>query len=240
VSNAVVTASHESFPLQSERAFVIGHGIDVHRLEGVLPRSEAHEPAAIGVAGRITPFKGLLTVVEAIGVLRDRGSPVDLHVAGVPFYPSDHAYLAGVHNCVRDLGLVGSIHFRGAVPGSEMVDFYSDLDLFVAWRQEPALDKTGLEALASGTLLVTNNPAYRESLGLFAKDFLVESSPQALADGIGQALALHPNLKLAAIKQLRTDVIERHSADRLAARLVEVFVSLREHHQPPFPSALVA
>ena len=235
LANAVVTASPESVPLEAGRAFVVGHGIDVQRLTAASPQSGTHELPVMGVAGRITPFKGLLTVIDAVGLLRDSGSPVVLHVAGVPFYPSDHAHLAHVHHRVRELNLTESVRFLGALPSSEMPDFYAGLDAFVAWRDLPSLDKTGLEALAAGTLLVSNNSAYRESLGQLANDFVVESSPEALANGLQRALALHPSLRSAAIKQLQASVTERHSADGLAARLVEVFTSLREHRRPPFP-----
>ena len=240
LASAALTASPESFPLTAPRAFVIGHGIDTDRLAAAPIRSTVPDRPAIGVAGRITPLKGLSTVIEAVAQLRDDGVPVELRVAGEPFYPSDHAYLAGIHEHVRQAELTEHVTFLGGLPSSAMPEFYASLDAFVAWRSRPALDKTGLEALAAGTLLVSNNVAYRAALGAFAGDFLVQSSPAALADGLRHALALHPSLRTAAIEQLRQTVVESHAASSLAGRLVEVFTALRERREPPFPRSAPA
>ncbi len=238
LASAAITASPESFPLTAPRAFVIGHGIDTDRLAAAPIRSTTPDRPVIGVAGRITPLKGLSTVVEAAAQLRDSGTPVELRVAGEPFYPSDHEYFGGIQKRVRELELTKHVTYLGGLPSSAMPEFYASLDAFVAWRSRPALDKTGLEALAAGTLLVTNNVAYRAALDAFAGDFLVQSSPAALADGLRRALALHPSLRTAAIEQLRQTVVDSHAASSLAARLVQVFTALRERREPPFPRAV--
>ena len=240
LASAAITASPESFPLERPRAFVLGHGIDTARLTAVPIGSAASERPVIGVAGRITPLKGLSTVVETVAQLRDSGAPVELHVAGEPFYPSDHEYLGGIERRIRELDLEEWVTFLGGLPSAEMPEFYAGLDAFVAWRSRPALDKTGLEALAAGTLLVTNNVAYRTALGPFADDFLVQTSPEALADGLRRALALHPRLRTAAIERLRQAVVDDHAASNLAGRLIQVFTALRERREPPFPRAAPA
>lgn len=237
VVTAAVTASPESFPLVSDRTFVVGHGIDTLAFAAELRGIGSSAIPAVGVAGRMTPLKGILTVIEAVAQMRDDGAPVNLQIAGAPFYPSDHAYLDEVHRRVRELDLADHVTFRGALSGTEMPAFYAGLDVFIAWRTQPALDKSGLEALATGTLLVTNNPSYRDLLGEFATDLLVPSSPQDLAQGLQTALALHTGLRDAVVKTLRQRVIEHHAADRLAERLIQVFTALRQHRHPPFPRA---
>ncbi|MCY3782871.1 MAG: glycosyltransferase family 4 protein [Chloroflexi bacterium] len=235
LSSATITSAPESYPLPSPSAFIVGQGIDTARLAAMPIRSEPPARPVIGVAGRITPLKGLTTVIEAVAQLRDDGVPVELRVAGEPFYPSDHAYLADVHERVRQANLTEHVTFLGGLPSTDMPEFYAGLDAFVAWRSGTSLDKTGLEALAAGTLLVTNNVVYRAALGGFAGDFLLESSPEALANGLRRALALHPGLRTATIDQLRQAVIENHAASGLAGRLVQVFAALREGRDPPFP-----
>ncbi|MDE2989604.1 MAG: glycosyltransferase family 4 protein [Chloroflexota bacterium] len=240
LSSAAITASPESFPMKKAPAFVIGHGIDTDRLAAAPVRSAVSEPPVVGVAGRITPLKGLSTVVEAVAKMRDDGSPVELRIAGEPFYPADHEYFGGIQKRVRELELTDRVTYLGALPSAAMPDFYAGLDAFIAWRDRPALDKTGLEALAAGTLLVTNNVAYHSALGPFAGDFLVPSSAEALADGLRRALALHPGLRTSAIEQLRQAVLEEHAASSLAGRLVQVFRALCEGREPPFPRAAPA
>ena len=235
LSSATITSAPESYPLPSPGAFIVGQGIDTARLAAMPIRSAPPSRPIIGVAGRITPLKGLSTVIEAVAQLRDDGVPVELRVAGEPFYPSDHAYLADIKERVDRAGLTEHVTFLGGLPSTDMPEFYAGLDAFVAWRSGTSLDKTGLEALAAGTLLVTNNVVYRAALGAFAGDFLLESSPEALAHGLRRALALRPNLRTATIEQLRQAVIENHAASGLAGRLVQVFTALRERREPPFP-----
>ena len=235
LSSATITSAPESYPLPSPGAFIVGQGIDTDELETMPVRSAPSIRPVIGVAGRITPLKGLATVIEAVAQLRDDGVPVELRVAGEPFYPSDHAYLAEVHERVDRAGLTEHVTFLGGLPSTAMPEFYAGLDAFVAWRSGTSLDKTGLEALAAGTLLLTNNVVYRAALGAFAGDFLLESSPESLANGLRRALALHPGLRTATIENLRQTVIENHAASGLAGRLVQVFTALREGREPPFP-----
>lgn len=235
LSSATITSAPESYPLPSPSAFIVGQGIDTARLAAMPIRPEPPARPVIGVAGRITPLKGLTTVIKAVARLRDEGTPVELRVAGEPFYPSDHAYLAEAHERVRQAQLTEHVTFLGALPSTAMPEFYAGLDVFVAWRSGTSLDKTGLEALAAGTLLITNNVAYRASLGTFVNDFLVPSSPEALADALRRVLALHPSLRTATIEQLRQAVVEDHAASSLANRLVQVFAALREGREPPFP-----
>jgi glycosyltransferase involved in cell wall biosynthesis len=235
LSSATITSAPESYPLPSPGAFIVGQGIDTAQLATVPFRPEPAARPVIGVAGRITPLKGLTTVIDAVAQLRESGVPVELRVAGEPFYPSDHDYVAEIHERVRQANLTEHVTFLGALPGTAMPEFYAGLDAFVAWRSGTSLDKTGLEALAAGTLLITNNVAYRSVLDAFAGDFLLESSAEALADGLRRALALHPGLRTATIEQLRRSVLANHAASSLAGRLVEVFAALREGREPPFP-----
>ena len=117
-----------------------------------------------------------------------------------------------------------------------MAQFYRSLSVFVNWRMQPSLDKTGLEAMACGIPLITNNSSYRNVMGKLAHNFLVGDTPAELARGIDGVLGLHPNLLDATISRLRTSVVEGHGADGLVGKLVAVFDSVKRGDRPDFPS----
>ena len=235
--SAAATASPESYPASGGRAFVLGHGIDTERFAPAEKSPTPNDPPVIGTAGRMTPLKGFDAAIRALALLKSaNGRPALLRIAGEPFYPADRAYRDELVRLARSLGVIEQVEFLGGLTAPEMPDFYRSLDVFVNWRAAPALDKTGLEALASGTTLVTNNQAYASVLGPFANDFLVEGTPEALARGIESALSLHPSLRAGMIERLRRVTLEQHSAAGLADRLVELFRSLPGGRAPAFPT----
>ena len=238
--DAAVTASPDSFPIRSERAFVLGHGIDTERFR---PLSECRPGSGpvIGMAGRLTPLKGFEPGIRALSELRHGRYPgAGLHIAGEPFYPSDRTYVRELERLADTLGVRNAVEFVGAVRGDAMAEFYGSLDVFVNWRAQPALDKTGLEALACATPLISNNTAYRGVLGDLANDFLVGDTVAELAAGLDRVLGLHTDLRQATVERLRATVVREHGAAGLAERLVLVCDALRGGVRPEFPSVAEA
>ena len=236
IVNAAVTASVESYPIPSNRAFLLGHGIDTQRFApSGLPLSGTG--AVLGMAGRLTPLKGFDTGIRALATLRNNGYPnASLRIAGEPFYSADHQYVKDLRLLATELAVDQAVEFVGPVRGDSMAQFYRSLSVFVNWRMQPSLDKTGLEAMACGIPLITNNSSYRNVMGKLAHNFLVGDTPAELARGIDGVLGLHPNLLDATISRLRTSVVDGHGADGLVGKLVEVFDSVKRGDRPDFPS----
>lgn len=238
--DAALTASFDSYPIMSDRAHVLGHGIDTTRFRPPDARKLDSGPL-IGMAGRLTPLKGFEPGIRAVAALRQSASPeAKLRIAGEPFYPSDHAYVDELKGLADTLGVRNAVEFVGAVRGDAMAEFYGSLDVFVNWRAQPALDKTGLEALACATPLITNNSAYRGVLGEHSSDFLVGDSSNELAAGLGRLLSLDPDSRQTAVKRLRASVVKGHGAPGLANRLAAACNALRKGARPEFPSVAEA
>ena len=234
--DAAVTASPDSYPIPSDRAFVLGHGIDTERLRPPAESSVGTGPV-IGMAGRLTPLKGFEPGIRALAELRHGTYPAaTLRIAGEPFYSSDRAYVDELKGLADTLGVRNAVEFVGAVRGDGMSGFYGSLDVFVNWRAQPALDKTGLEALACATPLVTNNCAYRGVLGEQSDSLLVGDSSEELAAGLGHLLGLRADVRQAMVERLRTTVVREHGASGLAERLTAVCIALREGARPDYPS----
>ncbi|MDE2867497.1 MAG: glycosyltransferase family 4 protein [Chloroflexota bacterium] len=238
--DVAVTASPDSYPILSDQAFVLGHGIDTRRFRPPAERSAETGPV-IGMAGRLTPLKGFEPGIQALAELRfGRFPDARLRIAGEPFYASDRGYVDELERLADRLGVRNAVEFIGAVRGDAMAGFYGSLDVFVNWRAQPALDKTGLEALACGTPLVTNNSAYGGVLGDLARNFLVGDSSAELSAGLDGVLSLSADARRVAVGQLRAMVLREHGAPGLAARLTAVCSALRTGARPDFPSVTEA
>lgn len=238
--DAALTASSDSYPIASERAFVLGHGIDTRRFQPPRERSAGLGPT-IGMAGRLTPLKGFEPGIQALAELRRGTYPnARLRIAGEPFYESDLAYVDELARLADTLDVRNAVEFVGAVRGDGMAGFYGSLDVFVNWRAQPALDKTGLEALACATPLITNNGAYRGVLGELARDYLVHDSNVALAAGLNRVLSLRADSRRAVVERLRARVLRDHGAPGLAERIAAVCHALRTGARPPFASVAEA
>jgi len=238
--DVALTASPDSYPISSERAFVLGHGIDTDRFQPPAERKTGTGPV-IGMAGRLTPLKGFEPGIQALAELRQGSYPrARLRIAGEPFYQSDRAYVDELVRLADTLSVRNAVEFVGAVRGDGMAGFYGSLDVFVNWRAQPALDKTGLESLACATPLVTNNGAYRGLLCELACDYLVGHSNVALAAGLDRVLSSSAHSRQAAVARLRARVLREHGAPGLAERFATVFHALREGTRPEFPSVAEA
>ena len=60
---------------------ISGSGVDVERFR---PSAEPAGPVTIAFAGRLIEVKGIRTLIEALRLLRGRGSNVELLIAGTP------------------------------------------------------------------------------------------------------------------------------------------------------------
>jgi glycosyltransferase involved in cell wall biosynthesis len=84
----------------------------------------------LSVASLIEP-KGLVYLLEACGLLRERGLPVRCEIIGGPDEPLYTNYLITLKKMHRRLGLEGCVVFRGAQPFAKVLEAYRTADLFV-------------------------------------------------------------------------------------------------------------
>jgi glycosyltransferase involved in cell wall biosynthesis len=135
---------------------------------------------------RLHPLADHATLIDALArVVRERRDTV-LVVAG------SGESEGRLRRQAQDLGLAQAVRFLGLVPNEELAPLQSAADLFVLSSVLEATPTVALEALASGTpVLSTNNPGGAELHGLFADDVAVveRQDPPALAAAVLSFLA---------------------------------------------------
>lgn len=175
------------------------HGIDPARFtlvpgatdtERFAPRAPADlarvgNPAVLLYHGRVDVRKGVLDLLDAVGLLLAGGTRVRLLVSGIG---PDTGLVA---DRVRERGLDGHVELLGAVPYERAHEVYRRGEVFVSPTYAEGFSNTILEAMASGLPVVsTDVVGVRDCVRPDDNGVLVApADPPALAAGIARVLA---------------------------------------------------
>ena len=249
---AVVTASPESFRINSPKRIVTGHGIDTdfftpggedaggdddRRLQTCATGGEPDETLdadggqgaqekILLTVGRISRSKDYGAIIQALALLRAQTPAVNAHlrIIGTPFFDDDHAYLAELERLARERGVAAHVTFVGKVPNRLMVEEYRRCDALVNASHTGSIDKVVLEAMACAKPPVTCNESFVPVLADHADLLLFAPSDAAqLAERLTRVLALDADRRAALGRSLRQIVIAEHSVVEMTDRFVEVF-----------------
>jgi glycosyltransferase involved in cell wall biosynthesis len=111
------------------------------RLEAI---EQGGEPFVLGIVAALSVrFKGIQTALEALGSVRRRLPPFELHVVG-----------AGDASPWRELarrhGIADRVRFEGAVPHAQMPQWLDRVDLYLQPSFQEGLPRSLLEAMSRG------------------------------------------------------------------------------------------
>ncbi len=222
VIDRVLTASDESFPLETPRKTVIGHGIDTDRFApsdgGRVPFLEA--PYQLVHAGRISPTKRVKEMVRLVRAAAPE-VPLELHLYGESVREDERRYEDQLRRRTRG---DERIHWHGPRAYSEMPRLLRQHDLFLNFSRTDSVDKSVLEALASSRPVLTTNPAFRDLSPLRPYPYYVESTdPGELTRALRQWGGL-PERKIEEYgRTARNYVIQRHSLPSWAGSVIRAF-----------------
>ena len=172
------------FQVGPKEATVIYNSCDLDAFTSTpAPQDQSHEPPRIAMTARLEVHKDQPTLIRAAALLKTQGSPIEVWLIGEGSRRTELQQLINELNVADSVKLLGS---RRDVPA-----LLSQCDLFVfqALRDE-GFGIALAEAMAARLPIVaTNVGACREVLEAGRCGLLVpEQDPQAMADGILQAL----------------------------------------------------
>jgi glycosyltransferase involved in cell wall biosynthesis len=226
LSDRCVTASPASVTLTSDKLFVLGHGVDTERF--VPPRSAGagYERTALSI-GRLSPIKHVDEMIETVALLRsDHKIDLRLELVGGPLTDSDQEYVRRLRDSAASLGVSDLIEFAGVVRFEHVAARYQRGGLFLN-LSETAMDKALLEAMASGCIPVSRNPAFVELAHEHGLESLVPGpGARKLARCIARVLAM-PDLELRDLRaRVRQIVEEEHNLSALSDRIMSHLMEL--------------
>jgi spore coat protein SA len=225
-----------SFPQYTERSQTIFNGVDSQEFVTEETKivsdvdSNAFDPSQkILFVGRISPEKGLHTLLDAFAIVRQKFPSVQLEIVG-PKKPTPTEFLASLSDDPKVTNLVNfapenyfsylqsklsdndsGVNFVGAVNHLELVDRYRQADLLVNPSLSESFGMSLVEAMATGI------PAIATQVGGMTE--IIENGVTGLV-----VEADNPNLLAEAIEQLLADNELRQSMGKAGRqRVLELF-----------------
>jgi glycosyltransferase involved in cell wall biosynthesis len=219
VSYRVVTAAATSFPLQTPKLRVIGHGIDTDFFSPDPAEADlSAAPRIIVHVARLMPIKHQATLIRALPDVPDAQA---VFVGDVP--PGvDASYRRELETLARDLGVAERVTFAGNQPAESVRGWNRRAAVALNLSPIGLFDKAALEGMAVGVPTIVGSTAF--------DDVIADPSMRLddLEDAAGLAARLRDLLALTEQERHRLGMIGRrqvvkaHSLDGLITRLVSV------------------
>jgi glycosyltransferase involved in cell wall biosynthesis len=196
-------------------------GVDTERLSRETPYQpfEQSQKLRIFACGRLHIVKGHQVLIDAVGILRDRGFDVQARIAG-----QDEQQGAGFRKVLADqierLGLAQNVELLGAVDELEVKRNILSAHIFALASKHEPLGVAYMEAMSCEVPVVgTDAGGVRELIDDGVDGLLVlPDDPQALADAI-ESLALDPERAVMLGRNGRQKIVSKFSSARGAQTL---------------------
>jgi glycosyltransferase involved in cell wall biosynthesis len=200
-------------------ALIPGSGVDTDVLT---PLPDPEGPFTVGFVGRLLYDKGVQTVVRAQELLRERGSPVRVVMAGAPD-PSNPASIP--EDILQRWRQVDGLSLPGHVGDVRTV--WAQAHVAVLPSRREGLPKSLLEAAACGrALIATDVPGCREIARPGVDGLLVPAdNATALAHAIEHLMRDH-DLRLLYARNARQIVVDEFSSEHIAKAIVALYARL--------------
>ena len=217
-------------PFALENVHLVYHGVPLARSESqTTDHSElASSVPRILAVGRLQPKKGFATLVEACGILRDRGLSFRCSIAG------EGPERQNLEAAVGRLGLVDTVSLLGECSSEEVSALFRQARVFALPCEiapdgdRDSLPNVILEAMAAGVPVITTPVAgIPEAIEDKRNGFLVPCrDPQALAGQLEELLKSDGLCRTIASSG-RTTVAERFDIENNVAPLAALFERMR-------------
>lgn len=183
----ILTADKNSLTIKSKKIVELGHGIDVGRFK--IERSWQNDTGVLKIlsVGRISKIKDYETLIKAAKNLKDRGLAFEIKIVGRPVMKGDFEYFRELKNLVEELDLADKVKFVDFVPYSRIADYYKKSDILINLAPTGGIDKTVLEAMASGLSVLVSNEAFRKYFGGYEL-FFRHGDSKNLAESISRLI----------------------------------------------------
>lgn len=223
LANKILTASKESFRINSPKTIVTGHGIDVEIFKPSKKQDEKDEMFKILSLGRISPTKDYETLIKAIDILVNGQNikKLRVNIIGAPGLSEQKTYFEALKKMAEAMNLKQYIHFLGSVSHKNTVEHYQNSDLFINLSHTGSVDKTILEAMACGCLAITSNEAFFNILPL--KFLINQNQPEKLAQKIKYIMDMPDQEKEEIGAKFREKIKQDHNLDLLVLKIVGQF-----------------
>jgi glycosyltransferase involved in cell wall biosynthesis len=171
--------------------------------DGIPAERTVPYPVRILEIGKFIPYKNHLTLIEALGLLRDE---IDFRavIAGECTQPEQKAHLEFLKERVRELGLENRVSFEANLPRDKVYDLMKRSHLFVLCGSNELAPFSNLEAMSFALPVIyshNNGTAEYMRKGV-SGDLFVDKDVNSLAECLRKWLADPEKLRAAGLAAL--------------------------------------
>lgn len=213
----ILTASAGSFPLRSRKVRVLGHGIDTSAFE----RPRSARQGSMLFLGRLDPSKRADVFVEALEKLHERQLDFKADIVGSPSKGKE-SFAHDVRNLGATLALEGKLTVQEAVSHEKVAELFASHAVFCNLSKAGMFDKTTLEAMASGCLVVTTNAEFEAVL---PEKLIPPPDAASVAKALQAALDMPESERTEVTKACREWIAREHSLQRLITAIVSTLAA---------------
>ena len=213
VSPIVFCTSRFAFVARFKKTKIMPVGVNTDFFK---PETDAERKSrSILFFSRISPIKKLDVLIEALVLLKKE--QIDFFAGIIGNAPErDQAYLERMKQKIGEQDLRGLVVMSEGVPNSQAPIIFNQYELFINVTPTGSFDKTILEAMACGALVLMSN---RTLAGEIDDRLFFDGTPEDLAAKIKNILNLSVEEKQRLAESLRNFVIKNHNLRILADKI---------------------
>lgn len=181
-------------------------------------------------AGRITPRKDLLTLLQGFAELHKQYPEAELRIAGAPDKPDRDGYLSSIQGFIAEQGLEAAVKFLGNLSEERLHEEYAKAPLFVLSAVLETAPMSIGEAMAAGRIVVTTDAGGCRHMVEDGVSGMVV--PVKDSHALGAALlklAANPDLRQRMSVAARARAHNIFSAKNIAERTVNLYREILRH-----------
>ncbi|OGN01553.1 MAG: hypothetical protein A3I26_00760 [Candidatus Yanofskybacteria bacterium RIFCSPLOWO2_02_FULL_43_10] len=219
----IVTAVKESLVgFKSKKIVETGHGISVEKFK--TDRNWTDGAVKILSVGRVSKIKDYETLLRAARILKDGFIDFNIEIVGRPIMLPDFPYFEYLKSLNKELNLDDVVRFIGFVSHNKIVDYYKKSDIVVGMTPKGGIDKSLLEAMASGALILTSNEEMARYLGKYDKELVFDyGKSRDLADKLVQVINWSFLQKNETSDFLSDSVKKFHNLENLIEKITKLY-----------------
>jgi len=214
----VFCTSPFSFTARFDKTKIMPAGVDTSFFRR--RREIVKKERSILYLGRISRIKKIEVFIKALAILKQKAVNFSATIVGDPSLGAEN-YFGELKKLVIGQGLELFISFSPSVLHKKTLDFYNQNEVFVNLTPSGSLDKTILEAMACGSIILLSNRSFE---GKIASDLIfTEFDEKDLADKLEKIFNLSNTQKEELGLSLRKFVVENQSLNLLLEKFIEYF-----------------
>lgn len=218
LANTVLCTSPHSFTAQYKKTSICAAGIDTDFFT-LSKHQDLNGPLKILVLGRISRVKNIHVILQGLQKLENISFVCT--VVGSPITPDDQVYYNELRKQFAELLANNVVRFVGDCTHAQTKEFFQSHDMYVNATNSGSLDKTIIEAMASGCLPIMANESFKNWLPKDVCDKIIfkENDPGVLAGRLVSLVQLGEDERARVRNELRNWVEKEQSLEKLMAQI---------------------